>query len=69
MVTYKWGLCETMHDFSAVTFGPHYQLNKFVLFRPELRFDRLTDANGAKVFGDGRESNQAMVAMNALIYF
>jgi Putative beta-barrel porin-2, OmpL-like. bbp2 len=56
-------------DFFAVTFGAHYQLNKSVLFRPELRFDWLTDANGAKVFGDGRKSNQAMVAMDALIYF
>ena len=56
-------------DFSAVTFGAHYQPDKFVLFRPEIRFDWLTDANGAKIFGDGRKSNQAMAAVDALIYF
>jgi hypothetical protein len=37
--------------------------------RPELRYDKQTDAQGIKAFGSGRETQQLMGAVDLLVYF
>jgi hypothetical protein len=54
---------------NAVTVGVRYDLNSFVRLCPELRYDKQTDVQGLKAFGNGRETQQLMGAVDLLVYF
>ena len=54
---------------NALTVGLRYDLNSFIRLRPELRYDKQTDAQGIKAFGSGRETQQLMGAVDLLVYF
>ena len=56
-------------DFNAVTLGAQTDLNKFVAFRPELRYDWQSHHDGARAFGAGKASRQVTLSADVVLRF
>ncbi|HYD95908.1 MAG TPA: outer membrane beta-barrel protein [Noviherbaspirillum sp.] len=56
-------------NFNAVTLGFQYDLNKFVAFRPEIRYDWQSRHNAVLAFGRGTASDQTTVSADMVIRF
>lgn len=56
-------------DFNAVTVGLKYDVNKNVVFRPEVRYDWQSHNNGVQAFGGGTATKQTTVSADVVIYF
>lgn len=56
-------------DFSAITAGLTYELNKNVLLRPEIRHDWQSHHNGIRAFGSGTASKQTTVSIDMVAHF
>lgn len=56
-------------DFNAATFGAQVDLNRFVAFRPEIRYDRQSRNNGGKAFGNGKASKQTTLSADMVLRF
>lgn len=56
-------------DFNALTLGAQFDLNKFVAFRPEARYDWQSRADGAKAFGNGTATRQVTLSADVVLRF
>jgi hypothetical protein len=56
-------------DFNAVTLGTQFDLNKFVAFRPEVRYDWQSRNNGIKAFGNGTANRQLTLSGDVVLRF
>ena len=55
--------------FNAITMGVKYDVNKNVVFRPELRYDWQSENNGVNAFGGGKASSQTTLSADIIFYF
>jgi hypothetical protein len=53
----------------ALTVGVRYDVNSFIRLRPELRYDKQTNVQAVKAFGEGKDTRQLMGAVDLLVYF
>lgn len=67
-------------NFNALTVGPHYDVSRFVVLRPEVRYDFQTNNHGVNAFGlqnqkttsgavIGTENHMFSFQMDMLLYF
>jgi hypothetical protein len=56
-------------DFNALTAGLRYDLNKNVVFRPEIRYDWQSGNHGIKAFGGGTANKQTTLSADVIVYF
>ncbi|MBR9883635.1 MAG: outer membrane beta-barrel protein [Oceanospirillales bacterium] len=56
-------------DFNSVTLGAQYNLNKFVMLRPEIRYDWQSGNDGVDAFGGGTSSSQRTASIDMVVYF
>jgi hypothetical protein len=54
---------------NALTVGVRYDFNSFMRLCPELRYDKQSDVQGMKAFGEGKDTRQLMGAVDLLVYF
>ncbi|MES2260364.1 MAG: outer membrane beta-barrel protein [Pseudomonadota bacterium] len=56
-------------DFNATTFGAQFDLNRFIAFRPEIRYDWQSRNNGNRAFGNGTASKQTTLSADMVLRF
>ena len=56
-------------DFNAVTLGLRYDVNKNVVFVPEIRYDWQSGNKAIKAFGNGSATKQTTVSAGLIVYF
>lgn len=62
-------LSSVTSDFNAATLGAQADLNRFVTFRPEIRYDRQSRNNGSQAFGNGKASKQTTLSADMVLRF